>query len=41
METERVTVYIFCNFRALKIKNPYILSHIEQGINANVIYFKN
>ena len=23
------------------LKKNYILSHLEQGINANVIYFKN
>ena len=42
METEAVTVYIFYNVRTfIKIKKrPYILSPIEQNINANVIYFK-
>ena len=41
MGTKHSTFYIIYNFRALKIIKPYILTHTEQGINANVIYFKN
>ena len=46
METEHVTVYLFCNFRPVikikkKKKETYILSHIKQGINANMTCFKN
>ena len=51
MENEHVTIYIIYNFHAMiksekkttkkKQKKNYILSHTEQGINANMIYCKN